>query len=454
MNDTTSGPDFTPASSSFCAGSNRIHSPMATRPPASERAKAVEPVLKAFEYLPRDLSRRPGSLSGIPVASRTLSQHRTCRPPTDRRSIAIMCPPKTPGWSNACAARRHDLRQNGVDRIRLASSRSDHQSRGMRAYAGRLVIRLRRGGCGRHRAAGPGNADAGLGDPARGVQWRRRPQAEFRRDPAHRRASAQSLARSCRLLRAARGRCGPWRCRCLRPPATSIRRSAASRLRCRSRPRRAAAGKAASSDHAASEMAEGRAEQQKVFETAIAKLREAGAVVEEHEWAELDTRQLEYDQHHPCERGVAIFGDLVERYPDRTSNHLKTLVRPEKQRLPWIISPPDRSRRKLRIATCPAIVGFDAILTVPAFGEAPGGLGYHRQGGILRAMDPDRSARNLVAGGIRQEPSAARHPAGRRLSARPAATLGRQMGRRCLRFDPGLPKFQPGHAAMEKKDDA
>ena len=32
-----------------------------------ERAKAVEPVLKAFEYLPRDVSRRPGPLSGLPV---------------------------------------------------------------------------------------------------------------------------------------------------------------------------------------------------------------------------------------------------------------------------------------------------------------------------------------------------------------------------------------------------
>ena len=31
------------------------------------RAKAAEPVLKAFEYLPRDIARRPGQLSGIPV---------------------------------------------------------------------------------------------------------------------------------------------------------------------------------------------------------------------------------------------------------------------------------------------------------------------------------------------------------------------------------------------------
>src|SRR5580693_6089645 len=33
-----------------------------------ERARDVEPVLKAFEYLPRDTARRPGPLSAIPVA--------------------------------------------------------------------------------------------------------------------------------------------------------------------------------------------------------------------------------------------------------------------------------------------------------------------------------------------------------------------------------------------------
>jgi amidase len=33
-----------------------------------EKAKTAEPVLKAFEYLPVDVTRRPGTLSGIPVA--------------------------------------------------------------------------------------------------------------------------------------------------------------------------------------------------------------------------------------------------------------------------------------------------------------------------------------------------------------------------------------------------
>ncbi len=33
-----------------------------------EKAKAIEPVLKAFEVLPTDVTRKPGPLSGIPVA--------------------------------------------------------------------------------------------------------------------------------------------------------------------------------------------------------------------------------------------------------------------------------------------------------------------------------------------------------------------------------------------------
>ncbi len=33
-----------------------------------EKTRAVEPKLRAFEYLPVDVARRPGPLSGIPVA--------------------------------------------------------------------------------------------------------------------------------------------------------------------------------------------------------------------------------------------------------------------------------------------------------------------------------------------------------------------------------------------------
>src|ERR1700675_1872944 len=49
-----------------------------------ERAKAAEPVLRAFEYLPVDLARRPGPLSGIPVAIKDIIA--TSDMPTTNRS--------------------------------------------------------------------------------------------------------------------------------------------------------------------------------------------------------------------------------------------------------------------------------------------------------------------------------------------------------------------------------
>ena len=33
-----------------------------------DKARAIEPTLRAFEYLPTDVARKPGLLSGIPVA--------------------------------------------------------------------------------------------------------------------------------------------------------------------------------------------------------------------------------------------------------------------------------------------------------------------------------------------------------------------------------------------------
>ena len=71
-----------------------------------------------------------------------------------------------------------------------------------------------------------------------------------------------------------------------------------------------------------------------------------------------------------------MFAELVARYPDRTSDHLKSLVINGKA-----ISAPDylaakalQERQRLALGT--EMKGFDAILTLPAFGEAPRGLHY------------------------------------------------------------------------------
>jgi Asp-tRNA(Asn)/Glu-tRNA(Gln) amidotransferase A subunit family amidase len=117
-------------------------------------------------------------------------------------------------------------------------------------------------------------------------------------------------------------------------------------------------------------------EQRKVFETAIATLRSAGAVLEELELAEID--RSNWDAINiilSCEAAL-IFSDLIARYPDRTSDHLKSLVATGKAHLAFEYLATKALQEKLRSAFTADISGFDAILTPPAFGEAPKGLGY------------------------------------------------------------------------------
>ena len=116
-------------------------------------------------------------------------------------------------------------------------------------------------------------------------------------------------------------------------------------------------------------------EQQKVFEAAVVKLREAGAVVEEREWQELDSNWSAVNTILSSEASH-IFSDLVERYPDRTSDHLKSTVKAGKDTSAFAYLGAKAIQEKLRSALSKQMTGFDAILTVPAFGEAPEGLSY------------------------------------------------------------------------------
>jgi Asp-tRNA(Asn)/Glu-tRNA(Gln) amidotransferase A subunit family amidase len=117
-------------------------------------------------------------------------------------------------------------------------------------------------------------------------------------------------------------------------------------------------------------------EQQKTFEVAIEKLRASGAAVEELELAELDHVNWPTILTILESEGAHLFADLVARYPDRTSDHLKSLVNSG-----TAISAPDYLAAKAmqqtrRQALGAEMKGFDALLTLPAFGEAPRGLAY------------------------------------------------------------------------------
>jgi amidase len=117
-------------------------------------------------------------------------------------------------------------------------------------------------------------------------------------------------------------------------------------------------------------------EQQNIFQTAIEQLRRAGAVVQELELAELDRTNWAAINTILASEAAVIFGDLVERYPDRTSDHLKRLVQTGKSCSAYDYLAAKALREQLRTSLTAQISGFDAILTLPAFGEAPEGLGY------------------------------------------------------------------------------
>ena len=116
-------------------------------------------------------------------------------------------------------------------------------------------------------------------------------------------------------------------------------------------------------------------EQQKVFEAAVTKLREAGAVLEEREWEELDSNWSAVNTIMSSEAAL-IYDPLVERYPDRTSDYLKSAVKAGKGHSAFAYLGAKAIQEKLRSALPAQMSGFDAILTVPAFGEAPEGLSY------------------------------------------------------------------------------
>src|SRR3984957_4174478 len=118
------------------------------------------------------------------------------------------------------------------------------------------------------------------------------------------------------------------------------------------------------------------AEQQNVFEAAVTKLRDAGASLEELELAELDRDNWAAINTILASEGALIFDGLVERFPDRTSDHLKSLVQTGKAHSAQSYLVAKALQQNLREAFASQISGFDAVLTLPAFGEAPEGLGY------------------------------------------------------------------------------
>ncbi len=117
-------------------------------------------------------------------------------------------------------------------------------------------------------------------------------------------------------------------------------------------------------------------EQQAAFENAIAKLKAAGAIVEDIELPDLDPKAWEVTHTILSSEGGALFSDLVARYPDKTSDHLKELVSAGKALSAHDYLVAKKAQDTLRDDAASQLSGFDAVLTLSAFGEAPKGLIY------------------------------------------------------------------------------
>src|SRR5258708_2875750 len=255
-------------------------------PVCLEKTKAVEPVLRAFEYLPRDTSRRPGPLSGIPVAIKDIIATADM-PTTNGSPIYKDVVPTADAWI--------------VERLRNLGA----------TIFGKTVsteFAWRRPGP----TVNPWNRNHTPGGSSSG--------------------SAAAVAAG------------------LVPPRLGIVRF--------------------------TNWSRAEPEQQQVFEAAIAKLRDTGAILEELELASLDQTNWSAINTILTSEGAFIFSKLVERYPDRSSDHLKSLVQTGKSHGATDYLAAKVAQEKLRFELASSITGFDAVLTLPAFGEAPQGPSY------------------------------------------------------------------------------
>jgi Asp-tRNA(Asn)/Glu-tRNA(Gln) amidotransferase A subunit family amidase len=407
-----------------------------------ERAKAVEPVLKAFEYLPRDVSRKPGPLSGLPVGIKDIIAT-SDMPTTNGSPIYRDRVPAQDAW----VVER--LRQLGATIFGKTVS-TEFAWRHPGPTTNPWNARHTPGGSssGSAAAVAAGVVPLALGTqtlgsvirPAafNGVVGLKPSFGAIPRTGVHplspsldhvgffaRRVDDVALALS--LLAATSDADVHGR------PLPGFELDPGRGLAPLDKPRfRVMRFR---------NWADVEAEQRKMFETVAAKLREAGAVVEAREWEELDAVNWNTINTILASEASLIFGDLVERYPDRTSNHLKTLVTTGKAISAFDYLAAKAMQEKLRAALTREMSDFDAILTVPAFGEAPQGLDFTGKAEYCAPWTlTGAPAISLPAGfGKNHLPLAIQLVGGYRQDLRLLSVAKWVEG--VLRFEPGLPKL-------------
>ncbi len=113
-----------------------------------------------------------------------------------------------------------------------------------------------------------------------------------------------------------------------------------------------------------------------MFDATVDKLREAGAIVHDADFSKLDRSAWDTINTIMLSEATAIYAELVERYPDRTSDRLKEFVTTGLTRSAYDYLIAKKQQEILRADFAAQMPEYDAVLTLPAFGEAPLGLSY------------------------------------------------------------------------------
>ncbi len=338
-------------------------------PVCLEKTKAVEPVLRAFEYLPRDTSRRPGPLSGIPVAIKDIIA--TADMPTTNgspiykgiverlRNLGATIFGKT--VSTEFAWRRPGPTVNPWNRNHTPGGSSSGSAAAVAAGLVPLALGTQTLGSVVRPAAFNGvvGFKPSFGAIPRTGVHPLSPSLDHVGFFARR---VDDVAFALSLLGGSSDNDRHGR------PVPPFDVSIEGGLPPIEKPRLAIVR--------FTNWSRAEPEQQQVFEAAIAKLRDTGAILEELELASLDQTNWSAINTILTSEGAFIFSKLVERYPDRSSDHLKSLVQTGKSHGATDYLAAKVAQEKLRFEFANSITGFDAVLTLPAFGEAPQGLSY------------------------------------------------------------------------------
>jgi len=425
---------------------------MATPQRVLRRPGRFEPRLKAFEYLPTDTGRRPGPLSGIPVGNQ--GHHRDigqCRPRTDRRSTAITSRRQMPGWWSGCASSARRFSANRLDPNSPGGNPGPTVNPLEHAITRRADRRRARPSRGSQRAIVP----LALGSQTLG-SWIRpcTLSTAHRRTEAKLRARSQRLgvhplspiARPCRLLRAARGRChaGPVAAR------RHERRRSAWPAHCRrfkvdlehgiAPLDRSRLGIVALREiHLAPKAA-----QQKVFKAAISpRARRPAPSWKELPLAEFDAANWPAINTILSSEGAAIFGGPGGgAIRIATSDQLKSQLERGKAVAAIDYLAAKAAQEKWRAELPKEMSGFDALLTLPA-------IPAKRRHGLDFTGDAEYCAPWTLIGapavtlpaGFRSERPAARHPDRRRYREDLRVLRVAKWLEAALGFDPGIPKI-------------